>query len=186
MKRLIYSLGILLVFIGIMLGCVVNDDFCRSFIPETEKEVTQTQINGYIYKPALVPATDERVHQLKVPEGFIVEKFAEELGKPRMIATSSGGHVYVSDREAGEVMLLEDTNGDGAADRSETVANIKQAHGLTIHNDKLYIVSVREIFSADINADGTLNEPMLLTDTLPDGGNILTGPLLLDRIIKCM
>jgi glucose/arabinose dehydrogenase len=170
MKRLIYSLGILVLFSGLVLGCIVDDDFWDSIIPETEEDPTQSQINGYVFKPALVEASEERIAQLKVPEGFTIQKFAEDLGKPRIIVANDEGQVYVSDREAGVVMLLEDTDGDGVSDRKETVATIDQAHGLTIFDNKLYIVSVREIYSANINTDGTLADISMLTDTLPDGG----------------
>lgn len=139
-------------------------------IPETEEDVTASQVEGYVFKPALVPASDENVQQLQVPEGFTVNRFAEDLGKPRMLTASSAGHVYASDREAGIVMLLQVTDGDGVADVNETVANIKQAHGLTIHEGKMYIVAVKEVYTADMNADGTLGEPQLLIDDLPAGG----------------
>lgn len=163
-------MGILTICAGIVLGCVVDDDFWDSIIPETDEEATQSQINGFVFRPALVEASDERIGQLQVPAGFTVQKFAEDLGKPRIIVASSEGHVYVSDREAGVVMLLQDTDGDGTADRRETVATLEQAHGLTIFENKLYIVAVREIYAADINPDGTLGEPSMLTDALPDGG----------------
>src|SRR5690606_6505447 len=112
---------------GLMWGCV-DDDFWDSIIPETDEEATQSQINGYVFKPALVPATDERIQQLSVPEGFTVRKFADNLGKPRILVASEEGHIYFSDREAGTVTLLEDTNGDGLAERNVIVAEIEQAH----------------------------------------------------------
>ena len=169
MKKWYYPLGITAILIGLVVGCM-EEGFWDSIIPETDEETTQSQINGYVFKPALVPASDEQVQQLSVPEGFNVQKFAENLGNPRILVASSGGHIYASDREAGEVTLLEDTDGDGTADRIETVANIQQAHGLAILENTLYIVTVREIYSADINPDGTLGDPVLLTDALPDGG----------------
>lgn len=169
MKKLLYSFGVFALVIGLMMGCV-DDDFWDSIIPETDEEATQSQINGYVFKPALVPVTEERIQQLKVPEGFSVRKFADNLGKPRILVASEEGPIYFSDREAGTVTLLEDTDGDGSADRKETVAEIDQAHGLTIHDDKLYIVAVREIYSASINSDGTLGTPELLSAALPDGG----------------
>ena len=60
-----------------------------------------------------------------------------------MMAVSNEGHVYVSLRKEGDVVLLQDTDEDGVADRQETVANIEKAHGRTIHNGKLYIVLKR-------------------------------------------
>ena len=169
MKKLFYSFGLLVLITGLMLSCV-DDDFWDSIIPETDEEATQSQISGYVFKPALVPATEERIQQLRVPEGFTVQKFAEDLGKPRILIANDQGQLYFSDREAGTVTLLEDTDGDGLADRVEVVANIEQAHGLAIHKGKLYIVAVKEIYSATIQPDGTLGEITILYNALPDGG----------------
>ncbi|MGV3599751.1 MAG: PQQ-dependent sugar dehydrogenase [Dyadobacter fermentans] len=155
---------------GVAVSCDDDDDFWDAFIPETDKEATSAQIQGYVFYPALQPASDQNVGQLKVPAGFQVNKFAEGLGKPRMLATSEKGHVYASDREAGIVMMLTDTNGDGMADDKKTVANIKQVHGLHIYNGKMYMAAVKEVFVADINPDGTLGQPRMLISDLPDGG----------------
>ncbi|WP_224997809.1 sorbosone dehydrogenase family protein [Cesiribacter sp. SM1] len=172
MKRWLYPIFFVFVFVGLVVSCSDDDDsFWDSLIPETEEEdPTQSQINGYVFKPELQPATDEHVQQLELPAGFNIQKFAEGLVNPRILVANNTGHVYVSDRQEGLVLLLEDTNGDGAAERIETVAEIDQAHGLTIHQNRLYIVTIREIYAADINSDGTLGEPQLLSDELPDGG----------------
>jgi glucose/arabinose dehydrogenase len=153
-----------------LLYCNKDNDFWDTIIPETEDTTTSTQINGYIFRPALVPAIDANVAQLKVPSGFTVKKFAENLGKPRILAVGRNGHVYASDRDAGIVMLLQDTNNDGVADSKTTVATIKQAHGLAVLNSKMYIAAVREVYVADILADGKLSAPTLLINDLPDGG----------------
>ena len=147
-----------------------NDDLWSWMIPETEDTSTAAQIDGYVFRPALVPASAENVAQLKVPAGFAVGKFADSLGKPRILAVSPAGFVYVSDREAGTVMLLKDANSDGAAESKQTVATIQQAHGLYVHNNTLYIAAVREVYTAAINSDGTLGSPQMIIDDLPDGG----------------
>ena len=171
MKKWIYSIFILIVFTGLVISCSDDDDgFWASLIPETEDEPTKSQISGYVFKPAVERPTDENIQQLQLPAGFSIQKFAENLGESRMMTVSDAGHVYVSLRREGKVLLLEDTDSDGMADRNETVASIDQAHGLTIYEDKLYIVAVRKVFAAAINADGTLQEPQMLTDKLPDGG----------------
>src|SRR4051812_15699224 len=77
------------------------------------------EIEGHVFHPQQVPATDERVAQLKLSTGFSVSKFAENLGKPRMLAAGPAGQVYFTDRDAGTVTLLRDTNADGKADASE-------------------------------------------------------------------
>ncbi|RDC63373.1 PQQ-dependent sugar dehydrogenase [Adhaeribacter pallidiroseus] len=151
-------------------SCSDDDSFWDAMIPETDKDPTTTQINGYVFKPALVPATDANVQQLKVPNGFKVNKFAENLGKPRILAVNPTGYVYASDRDAGTVTLLQDTNADGAADQTKVVANIKQVHGLAMRGNQLYMVAVRELYVADMNPDGTLGTPQLLLNDLPDAG----------------
>lgn len=171
MKSWIKILAASIVVTGALYSCSKDDkDLWDWMIPETEDTTTSAGIKGYVFRPALVPATPQNVQQLKVPAGFKVEKFAEQLGQPRILAVSSTGNVYVSDREAGIVMMLKDTNGDGISDSKQTVANIKQAHGLAIHNSKMYIAAVREVYAADINDDGTLSEITMITDKLPDGG----------------
>jgi len=167
---LIRTLSVALFLTVVASGCKKGDKLWDTEVPETDESPTSAQINGYIFRPALVPATDQNIGQLKVPAGFNIRKFADKLGKPRIITVSSSGTVYTSDREAGVIMMLRDNDNDKVAEVKQIVANIKQAHGLTIHNGKLYIVAVREVYSATINADGTLGQPSMIIDNLPDGG----------------
>jgi len=171
-SKTLISSGIVLTLVltFAVFSCKDSDGFWDSIIPETDKETTQSQVAGYVFRPALEMATDENIKQLKVPAGFTVSKFSKGLGKPRILVVSPAGHVYVSDREAGIVIKLYDANADGIAEDKKTVANIKQVHGLTIHDNKMYMVAVNEVYQADINADGTLGQPKMLIDDLPDGG----------------
>lgn len=124
-----------------------------------------------MFKPNKVPATSERIAQLKAPEGFTVEAFASGLGNARILAVAEDGTVYVSRREEGDVLILRDANGDGKADAAPvTVANLPQAHGLAVHDGKLYIVTVKELFVGDIQEDGTLGPLTMLLGDLPDSG----------------
>ncbi|MBW7466943.1 glucose/arabinose dehydrogenase [Pontibacter aydingkolensis] len=127
-------------------------------------------MEGNIFKPAKVPATDERVRQLKVPTGFTITKFAENLNKPRMLAVHTDGTVYVTDREKGTVTMLRDTNKDGKADQQKVVATKDQMHGIALRDNKAYLVTVNEVYTADINKDGTLGQLKMIADKLPDGG----------------
>lgn len=132
---------------------------------------TEVQITTKVFKPNKVNATSERIGQLKVPEGFSVQPFAQGLGNSRIIAVSDQGFVYVSRREEGDVLLLKDEDGDGKADRAPVqVAARAQAHGLAIQDDKLYLVTVKEVFVADIKKDGTLGPLKMIIGNLPDSG----------------
>ncbi|MDJ1493492.1 PQQ-dependent sugar dehydrogenase [Cytophagaceae bacterium DM2B3-1] len=129
-----------------------------------------TSVEGHVFHPVQEQATDQNVAQLKVPANFTVSKFAENLGKPRMLAVGSGGQVYFTDRDAGTVTLLRDTNSDGKSDQSQVVANKPNMHGITIYNNQMYLVTVHEVFSAAINNDGTLGTLKTLISDLPDAG----------------
>lgn len=139
-------------------------------IPETWDNPTDAPITTHVFKPAKKDATEERVKQLRVPAGFKVEKFAEDLGEARILAVSDAGHVYVTNREDSEIIMLEDSNNDGKADRRQVVANVEDAHGLAIHNNRLYIVNNMEIYAADIRENGTLGETEKLNTYQADGG----------------
>lgn len=132
---------------------------------------TEVQITTNVFKPNKVPATTDRIGQLKLPEGFTVSPFAQGLGNTRIIAVSDAGFIYVSRREEGDVLLLKDENGDGKADKAPVqVAARAQAHGLAIKDNKLYLVTVKELFVANIKADGTLGPLEMLLGDLPDSG----------------
>lgn len=133
-------------------------------------EPTRITVEGNVFRPAQVEATDVRVMQLRIPYGFAITKFAENLGKPRMLAVAPNGDVYVSDRDAGTVTLLRDSDNTGEADTVQIVARQPDLHGLAIQDGRLYIANIRELFVADIQPDGTLSELKTLYNDLPDAG----------------
>ncbi|HEV7346899.1 MAG TPA: PQQ-dependent sugar dehydrogenase [Telluribacter sp.] len=87
-----------------------------------------------------------------------------------MLVVSQTGNVYVTDREAGTVTLVRDADQDGRAEEKRTVLSLKQVHGITIHKGTMYLITVKEVYSASINADGSLGQPQMLINDLPDGG----------------
>jgi glucose/arabinose dehydrogenase len=70
---------------------------------------------------AVAPLQGQQGQDLRVPAGFQVRVFAQDLENPRGIEVAPNGDVYVAEREAGRVRLLRDTNGDGRADVSRVV-----------------------------------------------------------------
>ncbi|UYZ64773.1 PQQ-dependent sugar dehydrogenase [Hymenobacter weizhouensis] len=144
-----------------------------SLAASAQNEYKQTVKDGYavnVFKPQSVEATDARVAGLKVPAGFTVSKFAEKVGKPRMLVVAPNGDVYFSDRDQGTVTLLRDTNRDGRADQTVEVARRPDLHGLALQGNRLYLTSIRELYAADIKADGTLGELKTIYQDLPDAG----------------
>ncbi|MEX0721201.1 MAG: PQQ-dependent sugar dehydrogenase [Balneolaceae bacterium] len=144
--------------------------FTSQLFAQQEEEAVSEEIITNVIKPGKIEATQERINQLQVPDGFTITKFAEGLGNPRMVITGNNGAVYVSRREQGDALLLRDTNNDGSANEVDTLITKKGAHGIAIHENKFYLVTVKEVYSANLNDDDTVGELELLIDDLPDGG----------------
>ncbi|MGJ9420158.1 YbhB/YbcL family Raf kinase inhibitor-like protein [Massilia sp. CMS3.1] len=132
---------------------------------------TQVSLSNNIFKPNKVEATLDRMRGIKAPPGFTVTPFATGLKNARIIAVAPNGDVYLSRRDQGDVLLLRDANGDGRADGAPIqVANRAGAHGLAIRDNKLYLITVKEVFVADIKPDGRLGALTMLIGDLPDSG----------------
>jgi len=132
---------------------------------------TEVGIPINIFKPAKVAATPERIAALKAPAGFKVSVFAQGLKNSRVLAVAADGTVYVSRRDQGDVLMLKDADGDGRADGAPVVVATRAgAHGLAIRDGKLYLVTVKELFVADLQPDGRLGPLTLLAGDLPDAG----------------
>ena len=131
---------------------------------------TDTGAQIHIFKPDKVAPTPERMAGIKAPAGFTVTPFATGLKNARIIAVAPNGNVYVSRRDQGDIVLLRPGADGRAAGQPEIVASRSGAHGLAIRDNKLYLVTVRELFVADIQADGRLGEFKLLAGDLPDAG----------------
>lgn len=132
---------------------------------------TDVAISTHVTKPLLVPTTTASLAAIKAPNGFAVNVFAKDLKNVRVIAVSENGNVYVSRRDQGDVVLLKDANRDGKADGAPVVvANRAGAHGLAVHDGKLYLLTVKELFVATIMPDGKLGPLEMILGDLPDSG----------------
>ena len=115
----------------------------------------------------------EMVKLLKTPPGWQVELAASGLGKPRMLYTSLAGKVYVTRRDGGDVLLLEDKDKNGKFENLITVVSeFKGVHGITMKDNWMYLCNNNELRRYPVKPDGTLNiygKETLIKD-LPDGG----------------
>lgn len=117
-----------------------------------------------------VPFTQERLQQLRLPEGFSVNVFARDLGNPRMMVVEPDGTVYVSRPASGDVLALRDTDGDGQAEQRTTALDgLRQVHGLALHAGKLYAATINSVYVADIE-NGQVGSPRRIVSNLPAGG----------------
>lgn len=92
---------------------------------------------------------------LKLPEGFGALKVADSLGKPRHIAVTSNGGIYVKLRDSTEgksILYLEDTDGDGVADSTEGFGDYGGT-GIDVDDTYLYASSDQDIFRYPLDDD---------------------------------
>ena len=71
--------------------------------------------------PEVVPIPQNPM--LRVPPGFTVNVFAENLDAPRWLALTPSGDVLVTETKQNRIRLLRDTNSDGIADIRRTFAS---------------------------------------------------------------
>lgn len=145
-----------------------------------DPEAADVTIIGHILEPKQV-SVNGGVQRIALPPGFEINVFAAELTNPRMLAVAEDGTVYVTERSAGDVVMLRDDDGDGQSDRREVVANRPDMHGIAIAGDTMYLVTVNNIYRTTIQEDGRLARLELLLDDLPEGGQhpnrtIVVGP----------
>ncbi|MEG4203537.1 sorbosone dehydrogenase family protein [Microcoleus sp. Pol7_A1] len=78
--------------------------------------------------PQVVPIPASPV--LRVPPGFVVNVFADNLDAPRWLALTPTGDVLVTETRQNRITLLRDGNGDGVAEVRKTFASTQ--NGLNI------------------------------------------------------
>lgn len=130
-----------------------------------------TPLNASLNKPGYLPFSESLLRSLRVPRGFTVNVFAQPTGNTRMMAVREDGGVYLTRQAEGDVLLLRDRDNDGRAEESRTVASgLELVHGITIHDDSVYLIAPTKVWVADMAADGSLGTPRVIIDDLPDGG----------------
>jgi len=142
-----------------------------SVVSAQQGDGTDVAANIHTFKPGKVDATPARMQSLKVPSGFQVRPLAQGLQNPRIIVVAPDGRIYVSRRDQGDVLLLEDANEDGTLDAEPRVIFSRPgAHGLAIAEGQLYIATANDVYRAALRPDGTLGPEERIINDLPDGG----------------
>ena len=114
---------------------------------------------------------ESMLSQLKVPAGFTVGIAATGLGKPRMMAVGSDGALYVTRRDAGDVLMLKDTDGDGRMEELKTVVSqFSGVHGIALKDGWMYLISNRILQRGKLMPDGMVGKLDTLIKDLPDAG----------------
>ena len=127
-------------------------------------------VTTVMVEPSPVKFEESMLARLKLPAGFKINVFAKDMQHVRWMQVATNGDVYVSRPKQSDVLLLRDTDRDGRMDAEKVVAqNIKNVHGLLLHDNQLFMASDKKVLVAGVQPDGTLGAPRVLVDDLPDG-----------------
>jgi glucose/arabinose dehydrogenase len=111
--------------------------------------------------------------QLKVPAGFSVSLYADNLEGPRTMLYAPNGDLFVAQSRAASVIVLRDTNNDGIPDMRIVYAKgLQGVFGMAFHDGYLYLGRTDSVVrykykDGDTQAQGT---PEKIVD-LPHGGH---------------
>ena len=109
--------------------------------------------------------------KIKLPQGFSIEMYAENIENARQMALGDNGTVFVGSRKAGNVYALIDSNNDFKAESKIIIAsNLFMPSGLAFHDGSLYVAEVDKIWRYP-NIEKTLPQiptPELVYDKLPN------------------
>ena len=121
------------------------------------------------------PVANSTGMPLKLPDGFSVSIFAENLPNARVMAFDSLGNMWISQPDKGTVSMLEIENGK-VVRQNAIFRNLKNPHGLAFDPDQptmLYIAEENKISRVLTYSDGGLGK---IAD-LPSGGGHFTRTL---------
>ena len=99
------------------------------------------------------------LERLKVPKGFSISVYADDLQNARQMAISPNGVVYVGSFRAGKLYALKDENNDGIAEKRWLLAEgLNLPTGIAYHQGDLYVAVIDKILRF-VDVDKHLDKP---------------------------
>ena len=109
---------------------------------------------------------------LKVPDGFAINLFAENLSGPRFMVVSEAKDIIVSLTGAGQIALLKDRDHNGSAESTEIlISDLQDPQGLAFDGDWLYFSERHQVSKVrfDHQTGGFIGQPEIVVADLPFG-----------------
>lgn len=108
---------------------------------------------------------------IKLPDGFKIEIYAEDVVNARSMAVSPNGTVFVGTRDKGSVYALQDTDGDFKVDKKYILAEkLLMPNGVAFKDGDLYVAEVNRVIKFE-DIENNLSAPKpykIVNDTYPD------------------
>lgn len=107
---------------------------------------------------------------IKLPPGFSIDYYAEDVEGARSMALSPNGTLFVGSRGAGKVYAVLDSNNDSKADDVLVIAQgLNSPNGVAFRNGSLYVAEISRVIRYD-NIEAMLEnppEPVIVNDNFP-------------------
>jgi glucose/arabinose dehydrogenase len=113
-------------------------------------------------------AADIALHRLKLPPGFHVEVFAQDVQNARSMALGEKGTLFVGSMSAGNVYAIRH-DGRKATDVRKIASGLNMPNGVAVRDGALYVMEVSKLWRYDgIEASiDTPPKPQLVFDKFP-------------------
>ncbi|NOQ13409.1 MAG: sorbosone dehydrogenase family protein [Methyloprofundus sp.] len=111
------------------------------------------------------------LEKLKLPDGFTVTLFADNVPHARTLALGNDGTIFVGSRNNGSIYALQDTDKDGKADQRYIIASgLNLPNGVAYKEGTLYVAEINRIIRFD-NIEQQLKnppKPVIVYDKFPN------------------
>jgi glucose/arabinose dehydrogenase len=114
--------------------------------------------------------TAAQLQQIKLPDGFRISIFADDVPGARSMALAENGVVFVGSQK-GNVYAVQDSNGDGKADmRYQIASGLYLPNGVAYQAGTLYVAEVNRIIRFENIVQQLQNPPeaQVVYDQFPD------------------
>ncbi len=142
--------------------------------------MAQQRIHGYsvFYATLIVgmltlfclQATGQQLDRIKLPPGFRISVYANNVPNARSMTLSPNGTLFVGSRNAGNVYAITNSDGDNTADEVIVIARgLNSPNGVAIRNGALYVAEISRVLRYD-NIEANLENspvPVVVNDTFP-------------------
>jgi glucose/arabinose dehydrogenase len=110
------------------------------------------------------------LERIKLPPGFSISLFADNVTNARSLALGTEGTVFVGTRSEGDVYALIDADRDGRAEQKITIAEgLNSPNGVAFRDGALYVAEVNRILRFDAIEAKLKNPPapVIVSDRFP-------------------
>jgi len=146
---------------------------CSNPPPSTSDETADRETPAKKKVSQKNPSSSLPLEKIKLPDGFSIDIFAENIDNPRSLCLSPNGTLFVGTRNEGKVYALKDLDGDFKADKVYTLAKgWRMPNGVAFKDGDLYVAEVSKIWKfEDIENNLENPNPKVIDDDYPTKGH---------------